>query len=184
MTLFQLIKSDYLKHKNYGGNFFTIVFLTQGFWATFQYRIAHFCHIKIKWKPLRIIVFIPLYFWQKMLEIVAGISIPPPATIGHSFYVGHYGGIFLSPKVVIGNNCNIGQGVSIGVSGLDENRGIPVIGNNVFIGVNTVVAGNIVIEDDVLIGASSLMITSAAKNSVYLGVPAVKISEKSSKGYI
>jgi serine O-acetyltransferase len=184
MTLFQLIHSDYLRYKKYGANFFVIVFWTQGFWATFQYRIANFFYRNIKFKPIKIIIFIPIYLWQKMIEIMTGISLPPSASIGHSFYIGHYGGIILNAKTVIGNNCNIAQGVAIGVSGLGEKRGVPIIGNNVFIGVNSVVAGNIIIEDDVLIGACSLVVTNVAKNSVYIGVPAVKVSEKSSKGYI
>jgi serine O-acetyltransferase len=184
MTLFQLIHSDYSRYKKYGANFFVILFLTQGFWASFQYRIAHYFFKKVKWKPLKVVVFIPLYLWQKMIEILTGISLPPSASIGHSFYIGHFGGIVLNAKTVMGNHCNIAQGVAIGVSGLNEKRGVPIIGNNVFIGVNSVVAGNIVIEDDVLIGACSLVVTDLAKNSVYLGVPAVKISEKSSKGYI
>lgn len=33
MTVAQLIRSDYKKHKKYGGDFVSIVFLTQGFWA-------------------------------------------------------------------------------------------------------------------------------------------------------
>jgi serine O-acetyltransferase len=184
MTVFQLIRSDYSRYKKYGANFFVIVFFTQAFWATFQYRIANFFFRNIKFRPLKIIIFIPLYLWQKIIEILTGISIPASATIGHSFYIGHYGGIVLNAKTVMGNNCNIGQGVAIGVSGLGENRGVPLIGDNVFIGVNSVVAGKIVIEDNVLIGACSLVVTNVAKDSVYIGVPAVKVSDKGSKGYI
>jgi len=184
MTLVQLIHSDYAKHKKYGANFFVIVFLTQGFWAVFQYRIANYFFRKVKWRPLKMVVFIPLYLWQKIIEITTGISIPCSVTIGHSFYIGHFGGVILNSKTIIGNNCNIAQGVTIGVSGLGENRGVPIIGNNVFIAVNSVVAGNIVVEDDVLIAACSLVVTNVTKNSVYIGVPAVKISDKGSKGYI
>ena len=47
--MFRLIKSDYLKYKKYGGNFFSILFLTQGFWAILQYRVANyfFCNLKV-----------------------------------------------------------------------------------------------------------------------------------------
>jgi serine O-acetyltransferase len=87
-------------------------------------------------------------------------------------------------KTTIGNNCNISQGVTVGVSGQGENRGVPRIGNNVYIGANAVLAGNIFIEDNVLIAACSLVNTHVSSNSVMLGVPAVKVSEKSSEGYI
>ena len=123
-------------------------------------------------------------FWQKGIEIVTGISIPASVKIGHSFYIGHFGNIILNAKTIIGNNCNVSQGVTVGVSGQGKNRGVPKIGNNVYIGANAVVVGNIVIEDNVLIAACSLVNTYVAYNSVMLGVPAIKVSEKSSEGYV
>lgn len=183
MNLLHLIHTDYKKYKKYGGNFFTIVFFTQGFWAVFQYRIAH----SVYRLPIPILKQLLQFFcliWQKVIEMTTGISIPASAQIGHSFYIGHFGGIILNAKTSIGNNCNLSQGVTIGVSGQGENRGVPKIGNNVYVGTNVVIAGNIMIADNVLIGACSLVNTNVAANNVMLGVPAVKISEKSSEGYV
>jgi serine O-acetyltransferase len=184
MNLLQLIKSDYYKHKKYGGNFFSIIFLTQGFWATLQYRIANFFYSKVKIPVIRQIFLVINLFFKKIIEISTGISIPASAIIGQSFYIGHFGGIIINGNAIIGENCNISQGVTIGVSGINEKRGTPIIGNNVYLGANSVVVGKIVIEDNVLIGACSLVTTDVAENSVMLGVPAVKISENSSDGYI
>lgn len=184
MNIFQLISSDYKKYKNYGGNFLTIVFFTQGFWAVLQYRIANGVYRKIKIPVVRQIFLFICLLWQKNIEMFTGISIPASATIGHSFYIGHFGGIILNSKSIIGDNCNFSQGVTVGVSGIDEKRGVPVIGNNVYVGANAVVAGKITIGDNVLIGACSLVNTDVEANYVMLGVPAVKISEKGSKGYI
>lgn len=183
MNLIHLIHTDYKKYRKYGGNFFTIVFFTQGFWAVFQYRIAH----SVYRFPIPILKQLLQFFcliWQKVIEMTTGISIPASAQIGHSFYIGHFGGIILNAKTSIGNNCNLSQGVTIGVSGQGENRGVPKIGNNVYVGTNVVIAGNIMIADNVLIGACSLVNTNVAANNVMLGVPAVKVSEKSSEGYI
>jgi serine O-acetyltransferase len=183
MNFLTLISSDYKKYKKYGGNFITIVFFTQGFWAGFQYRVAHAVY-KMPIPILKHLLQLLCLIWQKVIEITTGISIPSSAQIGHSFYIGHFGGIILNAKASIGNNCNISQGVTIGVSGQGENRGVPKIGNNVYIGANVVIAGNIVIGDNVLIGACSLLNTDAVTNSVMLGVPAVKVSEKGSEGYV
>jgi serine O-acetyltransferase len=155
MNCWSLIASDYKKYKKYGGNFITIVFFTQGFWAIFQFRIANSV-FKLKIPILKQLLQILTLIWQKNIEIITGISIPASATIGHSFYIGHFGGIIFNAKTKIGNNCNISQGVTIGVSGLDENRGVPIIGDNVYIG------------DD----------------SVMVGVPAVKVSNLGSRAYI
>jgi len=184
MNLFQLINSDYKKYKNYGGHFFSIVFFTQGFWAIFQYRIAHFIHLKIQLQPFRILFRTLALLWQKGIEILTGISIPASAIIGHSFYIGHFGGIIINSHAIIGVNCNISQGVTIGVSGQGNKRGVPIIGNKVYIGANSVVAGKIIIGNNVLIGACSLVNTSFLDDSVVIGVPAISVSQNGSKGYI
>ncbi len=184
MTLLQLIQSDYKKHQRYGGNFLGIVFLTQGFWAVFQYRIAHWIYSKITWQPFRFLVMFFTLIWQKVIEMTTGISIPASAKIGHSFYIGHFGGIIINAKTIIGDDCNISQGVTIGVSGIKDNRGVPVIGNAVYIGANAVVAGNISIGNNVLIGACSLVNQSVVNDAVVVGVPAVVVSNKGSKEYI
>ncbi|MHC0442720.1 serine O-acetyltransferase [Flavobacterium sp. 3-210] len=184
MNVFQLIASDYKKHQKYGGHFFTIVFLTQGFWAIFQYRIAHLIHKKITWKFFRFPLLGFVLLWQKNIEIFTGISIPYAAKIGHSFYIGHFGGIIINANAVIGDNCNISQGVTIGVSGVNENRGTPILGNEVYIGANSVVAGKINLGNNVVVGACSMVKDSFSDNSIVMGVPAVLISQNGSKGYI
>lgn len=184
MNLFQNIYSDYKKYKKYGGNFASIFLFTQGFWALFQYRIANFIYLNIKLIGLRHFLLFVCLLWQKTIEILTGISIPASAKIGHSFYIGHFGGIIINANTEIGNNCNISQGVTIGVSGLEEKRGVPKIGNNVYLGANSVIAGKIYIGDDVLVAACSLIIKDVESDSVMSGVPAVKISSKGSKGYI
>jgi serine O-acetyltransferase len=184
MNVLNLIVSDYKKYKKYGGNFFTIVFFTQGFWAIIQYRIAHFFYTKITLFPFNFLFRIPVFLWQKHIEIITGISIPASAKIGHSFYIGHFGGIILNANTVIGNNCNISQGVTIGISGINDNRGVPIIGDQVYIGVNSIIAGKITVGNNVLVGSCSLVTSNVGDNLVVLGVPAVVISNKGSKGYI
>lgn len=183
MQVFKLLSSDYKKYKKYGGNFFSILFFTQGFWALLQYRIAHVVY-NLKIPVLKQLLQLLLLFWQKGIEITTGISIPASVKIGHSFYIGHFGGVILNAKAVIGNNCNISQGVTIGVSGKDANRGVPIIGNNVYIGVNAVIAGKIKVADNVLVGSCSLVTKDVEEFAVMMGVPAYKVSDKGSVGYI
>lgn len=184
MTIFELIHSDYKKYRKYGASFFVILFFTQGFWAIFQHRIAYYFFIKTKFRLFRNVVMLFVYSWQKIIEIVTGISIPASVKIGHSFYIGHFGGVILHSNTVIGNNCNISQGVTIGVSGLGEKRGTPTLGNNIYIAANAVVAGKIFIGDNVLIGACSFVHFDVKENCVLVGAPATIISEKGSNGYI
>ncbi len=184
MNLAQIIYSDYKKHSNYGGSFLAILFLTKGFSASCQYSIGHYLYKNFKIFGLRIIILSLCSLWQKWIEFSCGISIPASATIGHSFYIGQFGVKIINSSSIIGNNYNISQGVTIGVSGLNKKSGVPVIGNNVYIGANSIIAGKITICNNVLIGACSLINQSFAENSVVLGVPEIKISKNSSNVYI
>lgn len=177
------IRQDYLKYKEYGGNFVSIVFLTQGFWAIFQHRVAHSCY-NLKIPVLKHVLLALCLLWQKFIEITTGISIPYSVKIGSRFYIGHFGNIIINSNAIIGNNCNLSQGVTIGVSGRGERRGVPVIGNNIYIGANAVIAGKIEIGDNCVIGANSLVVHSIEPNKTVLGVPAVVVSDNTSKDYI
>ncbi|WP_223267170.1 serine O-acetyltransferase [Polaribacter sp. IC073] len=128
-----------------------------------------------------------LFFYipiQKSMECFTGISIPYSASIGEGFYIGHFGNIIIHPNSVIGTNCNISQGVTIGVSGRGDKRGTPIIGNNNYIGANAVVAGKIIIGNNCVIAANSLVIENLSDNSTVMGVPAKVINNLGSKGYI
>jgi serine O-acetyltransferase len=184
MSFFKLIKSDFNKYKKYGGHFFSIIFFTQGFWAIFQYRIANMVYKKIHIPIIRQVLLFLLLIWQKTVEIFTGISIPSSVKIGHSFYIGQFGGIVINAKAIIGNNCNISQGVVIGVSGRGEKRGVPIINNNVYIAPNAVIAGKITIGDNSVIGANTLVINDIESNITVIGVPAIKVSNNNSEDYI
>ena len=71
----------------------------------------------------------------------------------------------IGEKVVIRNNTTIGN------KNNDENQ-IAVIGNNVEIGVNSVIIGKIVIGDNVVIGAGSIVIKNVESNKIVAGNPA------------
>jgi len=123
-------------------------------------------------------------FSQKYIEIVTGIQLPYSATVGHKFYIGHFGGIIINANAVIGDNCNISQGVTIGVSGRGAHRGVPVVGDNVYIGANATIAGDITIGNNAVIGANSLVVKDVEEATTVVGVPAKVVSTNDSKGYI
>lgn len=177
--------SDLEKYKKYSNKSFVLLILTnQGLWALFIYRIFNKVYYSNIPKQFKKILLLFGVFCQKSIEIITGISIPYKAKIGHSFYIGHFGGIIINANAIIGNNCNISQGVTIGVSGRGEKRGVPEIKNNVYIGANAVIAGKIKIGNNCVIAANSLVVTSLEDNITALGVPAKVINKNSSKGYI
>lgn len=82
--------------------------------------------------------------------------------------------------VQIGQNCTVFQNVTIGAKNQeDADNGIyPSIGDNVIIGCNAVIIGNIKIGDNVRIGASSLVNCNIPDNSTVVGNPCRIISKK------
>jgi serine O-acetyltransferase len=180
-----LFNSDLKKYKSYSNKSTLVVLLTQqGLWAIFVYRISNVLYNSKMPNSLKRLLLLFSVFAQKIIEILTGISLPYSATIGHSFYIGHFGGVIINSQSVIGDNCNISQGVTIGVSGRHKFRGVPIIGNNVYIGVNAVVAGKITIGDNCVIGANSLVVNSFEDNRTILGVPAKVFNSNTSKDYI
>ena len=180
------LKSDFIKYKKYSGNksAFVLLLTQQGLWALTVYRLSNRLYKSAIFKPLKKLLLGFAVIHQKWIEIVTGISIPYAVTIGKQFYIGHFGGIIINANVVIGDNCNISQGVTIGVSGRGENRGVPSIGNNVYIGANAVIAGPITIGDNCVIAANTLVTKSMDANAVVAGVPGVIVNYKGSKNYI
>jgi serine O-acetyltransferase len=113
-----------------------------------------------------------------------GISIPAGTRIGSGFYIGHFGGIVVSQKAVIGRNCNISQGVTIGRANRGRNKGYPVLGDNIYIGPGAVIAGSVRIGNDVAIGANCVVTMDIPDHSVVVGVPGRIISSEGSVGYV
>jgi serine O-acetyltransferase len=113
-----------------------------------------------------------------------GISIPDPTKIGSGFYIGHFSGIIVNDQTIIGKNCNISQGVTIGRVNRGSYTGIPTIGNNVYIGPGAKIIGKIHIGNNVAIGANCVVTRDVPDNSVVVGIPGRVISDKGSFGYI
>ncbi len=149
---------------------------SQALWAIAIYRLGYWVHRGFKIKFISFIPKVICFLFFKIIEIFTGISIPFSVQIGEGFYIGHFGGIIINGCVVIGRNCSIAPGVVIGTKGAGR-TGVPIIGDNVFIGSGAKVLGNIKIGNNVKIGANAVVITDAPDNTVWVGVPA-KIIEK------
>lgn len=113
-----------------------------------------------------------------------GIQIFPGTEIGKGFYIGHWGDIIINPNAKIGENCNISQGVTIGIANGGKRAGVPTIGNRVYIGPGAKIFGNITIGNDVAIGANAVVINDIPDNTSAGGVPAKILSNTGSTNYI
>jgi serine O-acetyltransferase len=124
------------------------------------------------------IVLDPIYFvLNGYIQIVWGIELPRGATVGPGLYIGHYGGITISARTVIGSHCNLSQNITIGVSGKGEKRGVPVIGDYVYIAPGARLFGKITIGNNAKIGANAVIYKSIPDNAVAVLDPGFRVIE-------
>lgn len=161
------------------------VILTQAIWATIVYRAGAWCvrnQRRIGGVPRAALPFLTIL--QKLVEVATGIEIPFSTRIGRGLYIGHFGQVILSSKAVIGEFCNISQGVTIGQAGRGSEQYAPVIGDRVYIAPGAKLFGRIVIGNDVAIGANAVVTKDLPDKAVAVGVPAIVINLNSSRDFI
>lgn len=170
----ELIKKDlYRRYGDEGADLAHKLFRSPEEKFTVAFRRAHgsrnpFAHLRLR-----------------RLSLKSGIQIPARTNIGEGFYIGHTGRLIIHPDAVIGKNVNVATGVTIGQENRGKRQGVPVIGNDVWIGTNAVVVGNIKIGDDVLIAPLSFVNFDVPSHSIVVGNPARIISrENATKDYI
>ncbi len=113
------------------------------------------------------------------------IQIPHNYNIGEGLFIGHLGRILIHERAHIGSNCNIATGLLIGQQNRGSRRGVPYIGNNVWIGANTAIVGKVTIGDDVMIAPLSYINFDVPSHSIVLGNPGRIIpKENATEGYI
>jgi len=159
--------------------------LTQhALWAIAEYRYSHWVHTRVRIPVVRQLLRLVGFVWHMNVISFTGIDLPAETQIGRGFFIGHFGCVILSGTAKLGENCNISQGVTIGVGGRGENRGCPAIGDRVYIGPGAKLFGAITIGNDVAIGANAVVTKDLPDNAVAVGVPAKVISYDGSSEFI
>ena len=122
--------------------------------------------------------------YQRM-SCCRGIEISHLGKIGSGLYLGHFYNITINAGSVIGKNCNIHKGVTIGRENRGKREGCPIIGDKVWIGINAVVCGSIKIGNDVMIAANSFVNQDVPSHSIVIGNPCIIIpKENATEGYV
>jgi len=113
-----------------------------------------------------------------------GLSIPHATTIGRGLYIGHPRDIIVSEHAVVGDNCNLSHGVTIGQANRGPRKGTPVIGNNVYIGPGAKIVGLVHVGHHAAIGANCVVTKDVPDCAVVVGVPGRVVSFAGSVGYV
>ncbi len=140
-----------------------ILLLYNGVHAIFFYRISHWL-----WKY-------HMYFLARLLSQLAkwltGVEIHPAATIGRRLVIDHGTGIVVGATTVVGDDCLIYQGVTLGGTGVMHGKRHPTLGNNVMVGSGAKVLGPIYIGNNSRVASNAVVLKDVPENSTVVGVP-------------
>lgn len=172
----EIIKEDYRRFSKNGGVLIFIlkVLFNSSFCITFWFRIACYLNERknVISKACLVLVKFIYFFNQRM----TGIQVPVGTRIGSGLRFFHYNCIVIAYSAIIGKNCSIHQGVTIGRVFAGKKEGVPTIGNNVVIFPGAKVIGNINVGDYVVIGTNAVVVDDVPSNSIVAGTPAKIIS--------
>jgi serine O-acetyltransferase len=119
-----------------------------------------------------------------VLQTLGGLELPVNASIGGGLHLRHTHGIVIHPEATVGKDCNISHEVTIGVGGRREDRGVPTLGDRVYVGPGAKIFGAVRVGDDAAIGANAVVNRDVAPHTVAAGVPARTVSIEGSAGLV
>lgn len=176
--MFKTLKNDInaiLERDPAARNSLEVFFMYPGFKAIMRHRVAHWFYTKGH-------KFIATAISNKVRRKY-GIEIHPAAQIGKGVFIDHGMGVVIGETAVIGDNCTIYQGVTLGGTGKDKGKRHPTIGSNVLIGCGAKVLGPFTVGDNSKIAANAVVLQEVPPNCTCVGIPAkiVKIDNKKVK---
>ncbi|HEU5431396.1 MAG TPA: serine O-acetyltransferase EpsC [Thermomicrobiales bacterium] len=123
------------------------------------------------------------WLWRRRLKLIGrlvsnfgrfftGIEIHPGATIGRGVFIDHGMGVVIGETAIVGDNCTLYQGVTLGGTGKERGKRHPTLGPDVIVGVGAAVLGDITVGDGSRIGAGSVVLRDVPPHTTAVGVPA------------
>lgn len=174
--MFKRIRSDVkavLDRDPAARSFWEVYFLYSGVRAIRSYRKAHWFYNKKMY-------FIARYISQRARK-KTGIEIHPAAVIGDGVFIDHGMGVVIGETAIVGDNCTIYQGVTLGGTGKDKGKRHPTLGNNVLVGCGAKLLGNFTVGDNVKIAANAVVLSDVPENCTCVGIPARIVKRNNEK---
>jgi serine O-acetyltransferase len=107
---------------------------------------------------------------------VTGIEIHPGAQIGERFFIDHGMGVVIGETTVIGNDCTLYHGVTLGGISWNPGKRHPTLGNDVVVGAGAKILGPIEIGDDARIGSNAVVLKPVPAGATVVGIPGRVVS--------
>ena len=151
-------------------NVFEILTCYSGVQAVILYRLTHFLwRYKLRWLAR---------FISTLARWITGIEIHPGAVIGRRFFIDHGMGVVIGETSIIGDDCMLYHGVTLGGTTWDKVKRHPTLKNGVVIGAGAKILGPITLGDNVRVGSNSVVVRSIDDNETVVGIPGRIVRQK------
>jgi serine O-acetyltransferase len=120
-------------------------------------------------------------FFSHIGRFLTGIEIHPGATIGHRVFIDHGMGIVIGETAVIGDDCTLYHGVTLGGTSWNKGKRHPTLEDGVVIGAGAKVLGPITIGKNAKIGSNAVVVKDIPENATAVGIPARILEEEKAK---
>ena len=155
-------------------NIFEVITCYSGVQAVIFYRLTHFLwRYKLRWLAR---------FISTLARWITGIEIHPGAVIGRRFFIDHGMGVVIGETAIIGDDCMLYHGVTLGGTSWDKVKRHPTLKNGVVIGAGAKILGPITLGNNVRVGSNSVVVRSIDDNETVVGIPGRIVRQKTEDG--
>ncbi|MGF1632704.1 MAG: serine O-acetyltransferase [Phycisphaerae bacterium] len=142
-----------------------------GFRAAAVYRFGVW-RMGVKNKLLRAPLSL-IYRWAyRRCRNVYGIELPYSAKVGRRLVIEHQHGVVVHGNTVIGDDCVLRQGVTLGNKTPERPHDAPTLGDRVNVGAGAKILGAVTIGDDAQVGANAVVVKDVPAGMIAVGIPA------------
>jgi serine O-acetyltransferase len=120
-------------------------------------------------------------FWSHGIRFVTGIEIHPGATIGRRVFIDHGMGVVIGETAVIGDDCTLYHGVTLGGVSWNQGKRHPTLGNGVVVGAGAKILGPFEVGDGAKIGSNSVVVKAVPAGATVVGIPARVVEHASAR---
>jgi serine O-acetyltransferase len=149
-------------------SYFEILTCYPGVHALLAHRFSHrLWGFGLRW---------PARFLSHLARWLTGIEIHPGAKIGCRVFIDHGMGVVIGETAVVGDDCTLYHGVTLGGTSWKKGKRHPTLGNGVVIGAGAKLLGPIVVGDGARVGSNSVVLKNVPAGATVVGIPSHRVN--------
>ena len=150
--------------------FWEVIFVYPGFHAVLLHRVCHGLWVK----GFKFIA----NFIAHVSRWLTGIEIHPGALIGRRFFIDHGMGVVIGETTIIGDDCTLYHGVTLGGTSWNKGKRHPTLKNSVVVGAGAKILGPIEVGENARVGSNSVVLKAVPDGATVVGIPGRVVGAK------